>query len=99
GTHVAGIAAAITNNGIGVAGVAPSAGILPVRVLDSAGEGRGEDISNGIRCAAAQGAQVINLILGNDVPVVDVTGLGEAVDYAWSKGAVIVAAAGNSTLP
>jgi len=99
GTHVAGIAAAITNNGIGVAGVAPSAGILPVRVLDSAGEGTGDDISNGIKWAADQGAQVINLSLGNDVPVVDVTGLGEAVDYAWSKGAVIVAAAGNSTLP
>jgi hypothetical protein len=42
---------------------------------------------------------VINLSLGNDVPVVDVTGLGTAVDYAWSHGAVIVAAAGNSTSP
>jgi serine protease len=99
GTHVAGIAAAATNNGIGGAGTAPSASILPVRVLDSAGEGTGEDIANGIKWAADHGAQVINLSLGNDVPVVDVTGLGEAVDYAWSKGVVIVAAAGNSTLP
>jgi subtilisin family serine protease len=99
GTHVAGIAAASTNNGIGGAGTAPSAGILPVRVLDSTGSGTGEDISNGIKWAADHGAQVINLSLGNDIPVVDVTGLGAAVDYAWSHGAVIVAAAGNSTLP
>jgi subtilisin family serine protease len=99
GTHVAGIAAASTNNGIGVAGTAPQATILPVRVLDSAGNGTGEDISNGIKWAADRGAQVINLSIGNDVPLVDLTGIGPAVDYAWSKGAVIVAAAGNSTLP
>jgi subtilisin family serine protease len=99
GTHVAGIAAASTNNGIGVAGTAPSAKILPVRVLDSTGSGTGEDISNGIKWAADHGAQVINLSLGNDVPLVDVTGIGPAVDYAWSHGAVIVAAAGNSTAP
>jgi subtilisin family serine protease len=99
GTHVAGIAAASTNNGIGVAGTAPSANILPVRVLNPAGEGTGEDIANGIKWAADHGAQVINLSLGNDVPLVDLTGLGESVDYAWSKGAVIVAAAGNSTSP
>lgn len=99
GTHVAGIAAAATNNGIGVAGVAPSAGILPVRVLDSTGSGTGQDIANGIRWAADHGAQVINLSLGNDVPVVDVTGLGSAVDYAWNRGVVIVAAAGNATSP
>ncbi|HEX6714642.1 MAG TPA: S8 family serine peptidase, partial [Thermoleophilaceae bacterium] len=99
GTHVAGIAAASTNNGIGGAGTAPSASILPVRVLDSTGSGTGEDISNGIKWAADHGAQVINLSLGNDVPLVDVTGIGPAVDYAWNRGAVIVAAAGNSTLP
>jgi subtilisin family serine protease len=99
GTHVAGIAAAATNNGIGVAGTAPGAKILPVRVLDSLGEGTGDDISAGIRWAADHGAQVINLSLGNDVPLIDLTGLGSAVDYAWSRGAVIVAAAGNSTLP
>jgi subtilisin family serine protease len=99
GTHVAGIAAASTNNGIGVAGTAPQATILPVRVLDSTGSGTGPDIAAGIHWAADHGAQVINLSLGNDVPVVDVTGLGSAVDYAWSKGSVIVAAAGNSTSP
>ena len=99
GTHVAGIAAAATNNGIGVAGTAPAAKILPVRVLDSLGEGTTEDISAGIRWAADHGAQVINLSLGNDIPLIDLSGLSPAVDYAWSRGAVIVAAAGNSTLP
>jgi serine protease len=99
GTHVAGIAAAATNNGIGVAGTAPAARILPVRVLDSTGSGAGTDIAAGIRWAADHGAQVINLSLGNDIPLIDLTGLGPAVDYAWSRGAVIVAAAGNATLP
>src|SRR4051812_32308440 len=88
GTHVAGIAAASANNGIGVAGTAPSANILPVRVLDSTGSGSGDDISVGIKWAADRGAQVINLSLGNDIPLVDLTGIGPAVDYAWSKGAV-----------
>jgi subtilisin family serine protease len=99
GTHVAGIAAAATNNGIGVAGTAPAARILPVRVLDSLGQGTSEDIAAGIRWAADHGAHVINLSLGNDIPLIDVSGLSSAVDYAWSRGAVIVAAAGNSTLP
>jgi subtilisin family serine protease len=99
GTHVAGIAAATANNGIGVAGVAPGASILPVRVLDSTGSGTEEDIANGIKWAADHGAQVINLSLGNDIPLLDLGGVGAAVDYAWDHGAVIVAAAGNSTLP
>jgi subtilisin family serine protease len=99
GTHVAGIAAASTNNGIGIAGTAPQAKILPVRVLDATGSGSTDDIAKGIQWAADQGAQVINLSLGNDIPLIDVTGLGTAIDYAWSKGAVIVAAAGNSTFP
>src|SRR6478672_10734448 len=80
GTHVAGIAAAATNNGIGVAGTAPQAKILPVRVLDSTGSGTAADIDAGIRWAADHGAQVINLSLGNDIPLIDVTGLGTAVD-------------------
>jgi serine protease len=99
GTHVAGIAAAATNNGIGIAGTAPEAKILPVRVLDASGSGSAADIAAGIQWAADHGAQVINLSLGNDIPLVDLTGLGSAVDYAWNHGAVIVAAAGNSTAP
>src|SRR4051794_27500909 len=101
GTHVAGIAAAATNNGIGVAGTAPQAKVMPVRVLNAAGAGTTEDISAGIRWAADHGAQVVNLSLGADVsiPLLDLSGISPAVDYAFAHGAVVVAAAGNSTLP
>jgi subtilisin family serine protease len=103
GTHVAGIAAAITNNGIGVAGVAPDASIMPVRVLDSEGSGSSGDIVKGIRWAADHGANVINMSLG-ELPVVGQLeplnqDLEAAVDYAWSKGSLVVAAAGNESFP
>jgi len=92
GTHVAGIAAAIGNNGIGIAGVSWGAKILPVKVLDSWGNGTDYDVAQGIAWAADQGAKVINLSLGG-VNVGSV--LQEAVSYAQSKGALVVAAAGN----
>jgi subtilisin family serine protease len=108
GTHVAGIAGASTNNGVGVAGTAPDAQLVPVRVLDASGSGSSDDVNAGIRWAADHGAHVINLSLGPgvsiggllDLPIpADVTAAGAAVDYAWSKGAVVVAAAGNSMFP
>lgn len=104
GTHVAGIAAAITNNGIGVAGTAPGARILPVRVLDKTGSGDTNTVDAGIRWAAAHGAKVINLSLGGDLPLIgDLPGQNDAtqaaVAYAFSKGAVVVGSAGNSTSP
>lgn len=106
GTHVAGIIAAVTDNGVGVAGVAPDAEILPVRVLDEEGDGRTRDIADGIRFAADKGADVINLSLGFQSPVgeaVKVTGqlrpIYDAIDYAFGKGAVIVFAAGNDSVP
>ena len=105
GTHVAGIAAAVTNNGVGVAGVAPKARILPIRVLGPQ-ENRTARIAAGIRYAADQGAQVVNLSLSYDAPGhVDavVTGslrpVHEAIAYALSKDVVVVASAGNDTLP
>ncbi|WNB92412.1 S8 family peptidase [Bacillus sp. NEB1478] len=93
GTHVAGIAAANTNNGVGVAGLAPKASILAVRVLDAEGSGSLDDVAQGIRYAADQGAQVINLSLGGNLGTKT---LEDAVNYAWNKGSVVVAAAGNS---
>jgi len=106
GTHVAGIAAALTNNGIGVAGTAPGARILPVRVLDANGEGTADQVAAGIRYAADKGADVINLSLGFLSGLDQVAKiLGEldpvyaAIDYAWSKGAVIAIAAGNNSFP
>lgn len=92
GTHVAGIAAANTNNGVGIAGLAPKASILAVRVLDANGSGSLDDVAQGIRYAADQGAQVINLSLGG---AGGTQTLQSAVDYAWGKGSVVIAAAGN----
>ncbi|MBA4495065.1 S8 family peptidase [Paenactinomyces guangxiensis] len=93
GTHCAGIAAAVTNNGTGIAGVAPNARILAVRVLDGNGSGTLSDVANGIRYAADQGAQVISLSLGGSSGT---STLSNAVNYAWNSGSVVVAAAGNS---
>ncbi|WP_407690003.1 S8 family peptidase [Risungbinella massiliensis] len=93
GTHCAGIAAVLTNNGVGISGVAPDAQILAVRVLDNNGSGTLLDVADGIIFSADSNAQVISLSLGGS------TGsktLKNAVDYAWNKGSVIVAAAGNS---
>ena len=100
GTHVSGIAAAVAGNGIGIAGVAPGAKIMPVKVLE-AGSGSFADIAAGIRWAADHGANVINLSLGAAPGVQALTYTGvisdttTAVAYARSKGAVVVAAAGN----
>jgi subtilisin family serine protease len=100
GTHVAGIAAAVTNNGIGVAGTAPLAKIIPVRVLDATGNGSTDQVAAGIKWAADHGAGVINLSLGDTTPLpLDLSGISNAVNYAYAKGAVIVAAAGNEDFP
>lgn len=94
GTHVAGIAAAVTNNAKGIAGVGFSAKIMNVKVLDDYGSGYTSWIASGIRWAADNGADVINLSLGGGASS---TTMKSAVDYAWSKGVVVVAAAGNSS--
>ena len=98
GTIVSGIAAAATGNGRGVAGVAPDARLVVAKVLNSSGEGRVEDINNGIRWVVDNGARVVNLSLGDPnflVSSVLGTPLRSAVEYAWSKGAVPVLASGN----
>jgi subtilisin family serine protease len=96
GTHVSGIAAAETDNGIGVAGVAPDASILAVKVLDSTGSGTANDISAGVRFAADHGAVVINLSLGNVEQSVFGSAFQDALTYAYNKGAIPVLAAGNN---
>jgi len=92
GTHVAGLAAAATDNGIGVAGVDWNARILPLKVLDSSGNGYDSDIASAIRYAADSGAQVINMSLGSSTSSYT---LQSAVNYAYGRGVTIVAAAGN----
>ncbi len=95
GTHVAGTAAAVADNDLGVAGVAPQAQIMAVRVLDATGSGFSSDVADGIVFAAQNGADVINLSLGG--PGSDPVG-SAAVDVANANDAVVVAAAGNSGL-
>ena len=93
GTHVAGIAAATTGNSLGVAGIAPNARIMPVKVLGADGAGTLANIARGIRWAADFGARVINLSLGATSGSAD---LQAAIDYAYFMGVTIVAAAGNN---
>lgn len=94
GTHVAGTVAQSTNNGLGVAGVAFQARIMPLRVLDARGRGQTGDIADAIRFAADHGADVINMSLGGGGRSAI---LADAVDYAVRQGVVVVAAAGNES--
>jgi len=93
GTHVAGTIAQSTNNKYGVAGVAYGAKIMPLKVLSRAGGGTVSDIAEAIRFAADHGADVINMSLGGGG---ESKLMREAIDYAYGKGVVVVAAAGNS---
>lgn len=102
GTNVAGIIAATLDNGEGGAGLAPGVRILPVRVMNARGAGSDRAISRGIRYAADQGAQVINLSLGASLTIDADTVSGQvttAIRYAQSKGALVIVAAGNDFLP
>ncbi|MCL1808144.1 MAG: S8 family serine peptidase [Clostridiales bacterium] len=95
GTHVAGIAAAICDNSRGIASPAGGAKIMPVRVLDAGGEGSLIGVASGIRYAADNGADVINMSLGS---YMDVQTMRDAVNYALAKGCLVVASAGNDGL-
>ncbi len=94
GTHVSGTIAQSTNNGVGVAGVAPEATIMPLKVLDASGRGGWGGIAAAIRYAADHGANVINMSLGGGMSS---RAVQRAIDYAHEKGVLIVAAAGNSS--
>lgn len=97
GTHVAGIAAASGNNGKGIIGVAPSAQIIGVRVLNQSGSGTFQGVANGIRYAASVGAKIINLSLGaTSIGSTSFSILQSAINFARNLGSIIVAAAGNS---
>jgi len=94
GTHVAGIAGAATNNTVGVAGVAFSSPIIPVKVLDATRTGYISDVANGIVWAAQHGARVINLSLGGSYSQTACNAVSTAEQ---SFGALIVASAGNES--
>ena len=94
GTHVAGTIAEKTANHIALTGLAYDAKLMPVRVLNGLGNGKSDRIAKGIRFAAKHGAQVINMSFnfgcGNPVPPV-----AQAMRFASSRGAVLVASVGN----
>lgn len=93
GTHVAGIAAALGNNGLGVAGVSWGAQIMPVKVLNSFGQGSSSKVAAGIVWAADHGVQIINMSLGgsNYSQI-----LQDAVDYAAGNNVLLIASSGNT---
>jgi serine protease len=93
GTHVAGTVAQSTGNGKGVAGMAPHARLMPVKVLSAAGSGTSHDIAEGIRWAVDHGARVLNLSLGGGGRSL---AMESAVAYARRRGAVVICAAGNT---
>jgi subtilisin family serine protease len=94
GTQVAGIIAAKTDNKKSMTGINQQAKILPIKVLNTMGEGTWENLALGIRYATNRGAKVINLSLGgsNSSPLVE-----DALKYAVNKGVTIVAASGNDS--
>ncbi|MCP5068549.1 MAG: S8 family serine peptidase [bacterium] len=93
GTHVAGLIAAGTGNGVGIAGVSSTAQILPLKVLGASGKGRASQIVAALDYATARGARVINLSVGGQ-------GLTEperqAIERATAAGSVVIIAAGNT---
>ncbi|GBL16486.1 subtilisin E [Microcystis aeruginosa NIES-1211] len=92
GTHVAGTIAA-RNNGFGVTGVAHNAKIMPVKVLSDSGSGSSSGVAQGIRYAVDNGADVINMSLGGGSTNSQIQA---ALQYASSRGVIVVMAAGNA---
>lgn len=93
GTWVSGIIAANANDGYGIAGISWSDKILPVKIMNGEGTGSTANLLTAIRWSADQGAKVINMSVGG-FPYSQA--MQDAVNYAWSKGAVLVGAAGNN---
>lgn len=96
GTHVSGIVAAVTDNGTGISGGCPNCALMNGKVLDDNGYGAYSWIASGIIWAADNEAKVINLSLGSSKSSKT---LENAVNYAWNKGVIVVAAVGNSANP
>jgi serine protease len=101
GTHVAGTIGQLTNNSVGAAGMAFNVRIMPVKViggdwdfiLGSPLQGTDDVVARGVRYAADNGAKVLNMSIGRTGPPAPV--VQEAINYAVSRGAFVVAAAGN----
>lgn len=94
GSHVAGVAAARTHNGIGIAGTGFFSHLLIGKVLDSTGSGYTSNVAEAVIWATDAGAKVINMSLGTYAKT---TTFEAAINYAWNKGALPIAAAGNNS--
>jgi subtilisin family serine protease len=102
GTMTTGLMVALTNNGVGIAGVAPDARALIIKVIDKSGKGCDPDVAAAIHYAVTRGAKVINISLGSDIPLAPVLAGSEipaAVRAAAQSGVAVALAAGNSSLP
>ncbi len=97
GTHVAGTIAAGTNNLVGVAGIAPGVTIMPVKVMDSNGQGYWSDFLDGVDYAVANGASIINLSLGGSgLSSAQISAFQPTFTAARAAGVLVIAAAGNN---
>jgi subtilisin len=94
GTHTAGIIAAEAGDGVGGAGLAPNATIMPIKVLDSNRSGNSTVLARGIRYAVDEGARILSISINGDSTTSDLTA---ALKYATDKGATIVCSAGNNS--
>ncbi|MBI5700710.1 S8 family peptidase [Candidatus Saganbacteria bacterium] len=94
GTHTAGILAAVTNNSVGVAGVAWNCKIMVLRMLDAAGTGEVFDFNNAVVYAADKGAKVINMSLGT---LNFSQSMADAVAYAYGKNCAMFSSSGNES--
>jgi len=99
GTHVAGTITQCTNNGIGVAGIAPTVTLMPVRVLSDEGLGTSSELARGIDWAVDHGADIINLSLGagcaSTWPTCNDLVVDTAIARASALGVLLVASSGN----
>jgi len=94
GTYTAGVAAAASNNGIGITSYCWNCMVMPVKVLDASGGGTTSTVAQGITYAADHGAKIISMSLGGSASS---STQDSAVSYARSKGLSLYAAAGNSS--
>lgn len=95
GTHISGVVAAATNNELATAGIAWQVKIMPLKVLDAAGNGTTASLTAALQYAVAQGADIVNLSLGGDQ---DDPIFHQAIIDAVAQGVVVIGAAGNDGL-
>jgi thermitase len=95
GTHIAGIIAAGSNNGVGITGLAPEVRLLNVKVADANGSCQANIVAKGIIWAVDSGARIINVSLEFNQPFPE---LENAINYAWQQGCLVIASASNQTI-